>query len=177
MNWGGEANSVYTSYIISSTSNGKIQAGALIFVLVGYIVGSASGIQSVSCVLMSYMVKQLGKRKGRIPVLLWPSGWRSLDDLLGADEIPLTGTTKSNGIQESIDGTVQMFLHLNQPVQNVLCYHNQIVPICSCHKINLHLLLLYNNGWELNEESNDQGLAILSQHGSGIAHEDAMLVE
>ncbi|GJX90056.1 hypothetical protein Tco_0343382 [Tanacetum coccineum] len=33
----GEANSVYTSYIISSASNGKIQAGALIFVLVGYI--------------------------------------------------------------------------------------------------------------------------------------------
>ncbi|GJZ39581.1 hypothetical protein Tco_0586144 [Tanacetum coccineum] len=37
MNWG-EANSVYTSYIVSSASNGKIQAGALIFVLVGYIV-------------------------------------------------------------------------------------------------------------------------------------------
>ncbi|GJV02980.1 hypothetical protein Tco_1336549 [Tanacetum coccineum] len=36
MNWG-EANSVYTSYIVSSASNGKIQAGALIFVLVGYI--------------------------------------------------------------------------------------------------------------------------------------------
>ncbi|GJY56511.1 hypothetical protein Tco_0455626 [Tanacetum coccineum] len=33
----GEANSVYTSYIVSSASNGKIQAGALIFVLVGYI--------------------------------------------------------------------------------------------------------------------------------------------
>ncbi|GJY78563.1 hypothetical protein Tco_0484364 [Tanacetum coccineum] len=37
MNWG-EANSVYTSYIVSSASNGKIQAEALIFVLVGYIV-------------------------------------------------------------------------------------------------------------------------------------------
>ncbi|GJX87958.1 calmodulin-binding receptor-like cytoplasmic kinase 2, partial [Tanacetum coccineum] len=37
MNWG-EANSVYTNYIVSSASNGKIQAGALIFVLVGYIV-------------------------------------------------------------------------------------------------------------------------------------------
>ncbi|GJU09492.1 hypothetical protein Tco_1131888 [Tanacetum coccineum] len=36
MNWG-EANSVYTNYIVSSASNGKIQAGALIFVLVGYI--------------------------------------------------------------------------------------------------------------------------------------------
>ncbi|GJT60672.1 retrovirus-related pol polyprotein from transposon TNT 1-94 [Tanacetum coccineum] len=36
MNWG-EANSVYTSYIVSSASNGKIQAEALIFVLVGYI--------------------------------------------------------------------------------------------------------------------------------------------
>ncbi|GKD55914.1 hypothetical protein Tco_1289301 [Tanacetum coccineum] len=35
MNWG-EANSVYTSYIVSSASNGKIQAG-VIFVLVGYI--------------------------------------------------------------------------------------------------------------------------------------------
>ncbi|GJZ73227.1 hypothetical protein Tco_0637373 [Tanacetum coccineum] len=35
---GREANSVYTSYIVSSASNGKIQAGALIFVLVGYIV-------------------------------------------------------------------------------------------------------------------------------------------
>ncbi|GJY36949.1 hypothetical protein Tco_0422327 [Tanacetum coccineum] len=39
MNWG-EANSVYTSYIVSSASNGKIQAGALIFVLVGYIDGT-----------------------------------------------------------------------------------------------------------------------------------------
>ncbi|GKB50846.1 hypothetical protein Tco_0901599 [Tanacetum coccineum] len=37
MNWG-EANSVYTDYIVSSASNGKIQAGALIFVLVGYII-------------------------------------------------------------------------------------------------------------------------------------------
>ncbi|GJU83889.1 putative reverse transcriptase domain-containing protein [Tanacetum coccineum] len=40
MNWG-EANSVYTSYIVSSASNGKIQAGALIFVLVGYIVSNS----------------------------------------------------------------------------------------------------------------------------------------
>ncbi|GJZ60869.1 hypothetical protein Tco_0617006 [Tanacetum coccineum] len=36
MNWG-EANSFYTNYIVSSASNGKIQAGALIFVLIGYI--------------------------------------------------------------------------------------------------------------------------------------------
>ncbi|GKA61519.1 retrovirus-related pol polyprotein from transposon TNT 1-94 [Tanacetum coccineum] len=43
MNWG-EANSVYTSYIISSASNGKIQAGALIFVLVGYIDVSSNDI-------------------------------------------------------------------------------------------------------------------------------------
>ncbi|GJU95352.1 retrotransposon protein, putative, ty1-copia subclass [Tanacetum coccineum] len=35
-NWG-EANSVYTDYIVSSASNGQIQTGALIFVLVGYI--------------------------------------------------------------------------------------------------------------------------------------------
>ncbi|GJR35461.1 hypothetical protein Tco_1211145 [Tanacetum coccineum] len=40
MNWG-EANLVYTSYIVSSASNGKIQAGALIFVLVGYITKAA----------------------------------------------------------------------------------------------------------------------------------------
>ncbi|GJS55466.1 hypothetical protein Tco_0628828 [Tanacetum coccineum] len=33
----GEANSVYTNYIVSTASNGKIQDGALIFVLVGYI--------------------------------------------------------------------------------------------------------------------------------------------
>ncbi|GJX88899.1 hypothetical protein Tco_0340913 [Tanacetum coccineum] len=36
MNWG-EANSFYTSYIVSFASNGKIQAEALIFVVVGYI--------------------------------------------------------------------------------------------------------------------------------------------
>ncbi|GJY85076.1 reverse transcriptase domain-containing protein [Tanacetum coccineum] len=36
MNWG-EDNSVYTNYIVSSASNGKIQAEAFIFVLVGYI--------------------------------------------------------------------------------------------------------------------------------------------
>ncbi|GKB31945.1 hypothetical protein Tco_0871346, partial [Tanacetum coccineum] len=36
MNWG-EDNSVYTNYIVSSVSNGKIQAEAFIFVLVGYI--------------------------------------------------------------------------------------------------------------------------------------------
>nr|GEW53918.1 hypothetical protein [Tanacetum cinerariifolium] len=36
MNWR-EANSVYTDYIVSSASNGKIQAGAFVFVLVGYI--------------------------------------------------------------------------------------------------------------------------------------------
>ncbi|GJX97409.1 hypothetical protein Tco_0353207 [Tanacetum coccineum] len=44
MNWG-EANSVYTSYIVSSASNGKIQAGALIFVLVGYIITTSYGGQ------------------------------------------------------------------------------------------------------------------------------------
>ncbi|GKE65783.1 hypothetical protein Tco_1519944 [Tanacetum coccineum] len=37
MNWG-EDNSVYTNYIVSSASNGKIQAEAFIFVLVGYII-------------------------------------------------------------------------------------------------------------------------------------------
>ncbi|GJX39560.1 reverse transcriptase domain-containing protein [Tanacetum coccineum] len=36
MNWG-EANSFYTYYIVSSASNGKIQAGAFVFILVGYI--------------------------------------------------------------------------------------------------------------------------------------------
>ncbi|GKE16153.1 hypothetical protein Tco_1423730 [Tanacetum coccineum] len=40
MNWG-EANLVYTSYIVSYASNGKIQAGALIFVLIGYITKAA----------------------------------------------------------------------------------------------------------------------------------------
>ncbi|GJS90195.1 putative reverse transcriptase domain-containing protein [Tanacetum coccineum] len=36
----GEANSVYTSYIVLSASNGKIKAGALIFVLVGNILAN-----------------------------------------------------------------------------------------------------------------------------------------
>ncbi|GJY16935.1 hypothetical protein Tco_0387357 [Tanacetum coccineum] len=58
MNWG-EANSVYTSYIVSSASNGKIQAGALIFVLVGYIKSlerSRNTGQLVSCWMISKMV-------------------------------------------------------------------------------------------------------------------------
>ncbi|GJX09275.1 hypothetical protein Tco_0199134 [Tanacetum coccineum] len=40
--FGGEANSVYTDYIVSSASNGKIQAGVFVFVLLGYIVSSSS---------------------------------------------------------------------------------------------------------------------------------------
>ncbi|GKD31346.1 integrase, catalytic region, zinc finger, CCHC-type containing protein [Tanacetum coccineum] len=44
MNWG-EANSVYTSYIVLFASNGKIQAGALILVLVGYIITTSYGGQ------------------------------------------------------------------------------------------------------------------------------------
>ncbi|GJT99801.1 hypothetical protein Tco_1110140 [Tanacetum coccineum] len=47
MNWR-EVNSVYTYYIVSSESKGEIQAGALIFVLVGYIVTNAKNLKLYS---------------------------------------------------------------------------------------------------------------------------------
>ncbi|GJV74571.1 hypothetical protein Tco_1506155 [Tanacetum coccineum] len=64
MNWG-EANSVYTNYIVSSASNGKIQAGAFVFVLVGYIDYTFSlptqVPQELSCVCSTFHVTKLKK--------------------------------------------------------------------------------------------------------------------
>ncbi|GJU38119.1 hypothetical protein Tco_1186473 [Tanacetum coccineum] len=85
----GEDNSVYTNYIVSSASNGNIQAEAFIFVLVGYIENVGNVIvngNQISCSYKEFLscnLKEYDDKGGAIVLTRWIEKMESVQDMSG----------------------------------------------------------------------------------------------
>ncbi|GKD40808.1 hypothetical protein Tco_1261015 [Tanacetum coccineum] len=114
----------------------------------------------------------VGNTQG-IPVPAWPYDG-SLADLLGADEIPLTGT-QPMASQDPIDEPVPNVPALNQPVPNVPAPNQPIPNVPAPNQLALNVPAPI-----MRRESERIKMIKFSKPvspGPGLTPEDAMLVE